>query len=45
MMRRSRWPKRDRGAFRRSSFPGRLINLVSGFVSIEHGLKGPIIPS
>ena len=21
--------------------PGRLINLVSGYVSIEHGLKGP----
>ena len=32
---------RDRAASRRSSFPGRLINLASGYVSIEHGLKGP----
>jgi 3-oxoacyl-[acyl-carrier-protein] synthase II len=25
----------------RSSFPGRLINLAGGYVSIKHGLKGP----
>ncbi len=34
---------RDRGPRRVSPFfiPGRLINLASGYVSIEHGLKGP----
>ncbi|MFD0915691.1 beta-ketoacyl-ACP synthase II [Pseudahrensia aquimaris] len=34
---------RDRGPRRISPFfiPGRLINLVSGYVSIMHGLKGP----
>lgn len=34
---------RDKGPRRLSPFfiPGRLINLVSGYVSIEHGLKGP----
>lgn len=34
---------RDRGPRRISPFfiPGRLINLASGYVSIEHGLKGP----
>lgn len=34
---------REKGAKRLSPFfiPGRLINLVSGYVSIEHGLKGP----
>ncbi|MEO0923003.1 MAG: beta-ketoacyl-ACP synthase II [Pseudomonadota bacterium] len=34
---------RDRGPRRLSPFfiPGRLINLASGYVSIEHGLKGP----
>ncbi len=33
----------EKGPRRISPFfiPGRLINLVSGFVSIEHGLKGP----
>jgi 3-oxoacyl-[acyl-carrier-protein] synthase II len=33
----------ERGPRRRSPFfiPGRLINLVSGYVSIEHGFKGP----
>ncbi len=33
----------ERGPRRISPFfiPGRLINLVSGYVSIEHGLKGP----
>ena len=33
--------KRARAGCRLSSFPGRLINLVSGYVSIEHGFKGP----
>ena len=34
---------RDRGPRRVSPFfiPGRIINLASGYVSIEHGLKGP----
>ena len=34
---------RDRGPRRVSPFfiPGRLINLAGGYVSIEHGLKGP----
>ncbi|MDF2115590.1 beta-ketoacyl-ACP synthase II [Roseiarcaceae bacterium H3SJ34-1] len=34
---------KERGPRRVSPFfiPGRLINLVSGYVSIEHGLKGP----
>ncbi|MBA4782342.1 MAG: beta-ketoacyl-ACP synthase II [Rhizobiales bacterium] len=34
---------RDKGPRRLSPFfiPGRLINLISGYVSIEHGLKGP----
>lgn len=34
---------RDKGPRRVSPFfiPGRLINLVSGYVSIQHGLKGP----
>lgn len=34
---------RDKGPRRMSPFfiPGRLINLASGYVSIEHGLKGP----
>ncbi len=34
---------KERGPRRISPFfiPGRLINLVSGYVSIEHGLKGP----
>lgn len=34
---------KDRGPRRLSPFfiPGRLINLISGYVSIEHGLKGP----
>ena len=34
---------RDRGPRRISPFfiPGRLINLASGYVSIQHGLKGP----
>ena len=34
---------RDKGPRRVSPFfiPGRLINLASGYVSIEHGLKGP----
>jgi 3-oxoacyl-[acyl-carrier-protein] synthase II len=34
---------RDRGPRKVSPFfiPGRLINLASGYVSIEHGLKGP----
>ena len=34
---------RDKGPRRISPFfiPGRLINLVSGYVSIRHGLKGP----
>ncbi|WP_188911002.1 beta-ketoacyl-ACP synthase II [Salinarimonas ramus] len=34
---------RDKGPRRISPFfiPGRLINLASGYVSIEHGLKGP----
>ncbi len=34
---------KDRGPRRVSPFfiPGRLINLASGYVSIEHGLKGP----
>jgi 3-oxoacyl-[acyl-carrier-protein] synthase II len=34
---------RDKGPRRLSPFfiPGRLINLASGYVSIEHGLKGP----
>jgi len=34
---------REKGPRRLSPFfiPGRLINLVSGYVSIEHGLKGP----
>jgi 3-oxoacyl-[acyl-carrier-protein] synthase II len=34
---------KERGARRVSPFfiPGRLINLASGYVSIEHGLKGP----
>jgi len=34
---------RDRGARRVSPFfiPGRLINLISGYVSIRHGLRGP----
>jgi 3-oxoacyl-[acyl-carrier-protein] synthase II len=34
---------RERGPRRVSPFfiPGRLINLASGYVSIEHGLKGP----
>ena len=33
----------DRGARRVSPFfiPGRLINLISGYVSIRHGLRGP----
>ncbi len=33
----------EKGPRRISPFfiPGRLINLVSGYVSIEHGLKGP----
>ena len=33
--------KRARAASARSSFPGRLINLASGYVSIRFGLKGP----
>ena len=33
--------KKARAGFRRSSFPGRIINLASGYVSIEFGLKGP----
>ena len=33
--------RKGRAASRRSSFPGRLINLVSGQVSIAHNLKGP----
>ena len=34
---------KERGARRVSPFfiPGRIINLASGYVSIEHGLKGP----
>src|SRR6201998_2084279 len=34
---------KERGPRRVSPFfiPGRLINLASGYVSIEHGLKGP----
>lgn len=34
---------KERGPRRVSPFfiPGRLINLISGYVSIEHGLKGP----
>src|ERR1700752_3649302 len=34
---------KERGARKGSAFfiPGRLINLASGYVSIEHGLKGP----
>ena len=33
----------ERGPRRVSPFfiPGRIINLASGYVSIEHGLKGP----
>ena len=38
---RSLLKERARAGYRRSSFPGRLINLASGYVSIEHGLKGP----
>ena len=37
----SRCKKRARAGYRPSSFPGRIINLASGYVSIEHGLKGP----
>ena len=33
--------KKARAGCRLSSFPGRLINLVSGYVSIEHGYQGP----
>jgi 3-oxoacyl-[acyl-carrier-protein] synthase II len=51
--RRRRGHRRDRdhvagaGPRRVSPFfiPGRIINLASGYVSIEHGLKGPIPPS
>ena len=34
---------KERGPRRVSPFfiPGRLINLASGYVSIEHGLQGP----
>ena len=34
---------KERGPRRVSPFfiPGRIINLASGYVSIEHGLKGP----
>ena len=34
---------KERGPRKISPFfiPGRLINLASGYVSIEHGLKGP----
>jgi 3-oxoacyl-[acyl-carrier-protein] synthase II len=37
------WLLRDRGPRRVSPFfiPGRIINLASGYVSIEHSLKGP----
>ncbi len=38
---RSRCTRRARAGSRRSSSPAALINLVSGQVSIPHGLKGP----